>query len=107
MNQIPSGTDPALINLAAYTNYQVGPIPLSYSATRYLKTSAIKKGLGIDYCEGSDTSWTYLNQLPATTVPSLYLRLALTGAWPVGTSMAALEVTYYYKFRGLDFGVNP
>jgi len=55
MNQIPAGTDPALINLAAFSNYQVGPIPLSYQATRYIKTAGIKKMLGIDYCESADT----------------------------------------------------
>lgn len=105
--QIASGQDPTALNLAAYTNYQAGPVPLSYQSTRYLKTAAVKKRLGINYCEGSDTAWTYYNQLPATTCPSLYLRLMLTGFWPANTVMASLELTYYYTFRGLDFGQNP
>jgi hypothetical protein len=35
------------------------------------------------------------------------LRVFLGNNVPVGTVIGNITITYYYKFRGLDFGVNP
>jgi hypothetical protein len=107
MQPLANGINPTAVNLSAYANYQYGSIPDSYSISRYLSTAALKKRLGVGWCATSDPNFTYLDQLPLDTNPSLFLRIFCSTGIPPGNSLGNLTITYYYKFRGLDFGVNP
>lgn len=91
--------DTILINNRS--NMQTIPLTQNHTWTRYFSLDKLKKRLGISWSKaGSVPDYSYYGQLDGQTNPSFNVRSVFSNDLTPSQEYGAVEITWYYAFRG-------
>lgn len=114
-NSLFNPSDPPKVNMPANTTYQCCNFTANKNSfTRYYSLLPTLKKLGLGWCSTKDMpnaitgngGFTYYGQLNAPTAPSIGWRISAIGPIEYLQVLGYMEVTWYYQFRGLNYGTS-